>query len=126
MSDLNLALTYEVEKITTKEEIKKEDFSFFAQFDIVLVRVLQKFYGSVINPLSNEINCYNTYQLQQTLNKDGLKITTSGLRKKLNFLVKLGFLEKVNTYPRIYMPVRNADGIEKIQKKINQLKEIFL
>jgi hypothetical protein len=127
MSDVSVMSIPSVENTTaTKEEINKDDFSFFAQFDIMLVRILQKFYGSVINPMSEDISCYNIHQLQQNLSKEGLKITTGGLRKKLNFLVKLGFLERVETYPRIYIPLRKVDGIERIQGKINRLKQIFL
>lgn len=127
MSNVVDAMTVSVvENITTKEELTKEDFSFFAHFDIVFVRILYRFYGSVTNPVDGDINCYNVQQLHQILNKEGLRITIEGLRKKLDFLVKLGFLEKVATYPRVYMPLKDIEGIERIQKKIEQLKQIFL
>lgn len=119
------------ENIATKEEtnkndLTKDDFSFFAHFDITLVRILHRFYGSATNPINGDINCYTVYQLQQLLSKEGLKVTIGGLRKKLEFLVRVGFLEKVTTYPRVYMPVKDINSIERIQKKISRLREIFL
>src|SRR3972149_2127151 len=104
----------------------KEDFSFFSNFDIITVRIIQKFYGSSIDPLNGNINCFHVLQLHSLLKGEGLSIGIEGLRKKLEFLVKVGFLEKVNTYPRIYMPLKHVEEIQKIQTKIEQLKKIFL
>jgi len=104
----------------------KEDFSFFSNFDIITVRIIQKFYGSSIDPLNGNINCFHVLQLHSLLKGEGLSIGIEGLRKKLEFLVKVGFLEKVNTYPRIYMPLKHVEEIQRIQTKIEQLKKIFL
>jgi hypothetical protein len=109
-----------------KTKLTKEDFSFFANFDIITVRILQKFYTSSLNPLNDEISCFYVKQLQEILASEGLKINLESLRKKLEFLVKIGFIEKVNTYPRIYIPLRDVEKIKKIQGKISKLKEIFL
>jgi hypothetical protein len=114
------------EKKLEKKELTKEDFSFFANFDIITVRIIQKFYGKTLNPLDSEINCYTVQQLWVILNREGLKIGLEGLRKKLEFLVKVGFLEKVRTYPRIYMPLRDIEKIKRVQKKIEKLRSLFL
>jgi hypothetical protein len=45
------------------------------------------------------------------------------LRKRLETLVKLNLIEKVETYPRIYTPIRD---VEKIKKLLVKVKEIFL
>jgi hypothetical protein len=115
-------------KIVEEEKIglTKEDFSFFANFDIITVRILQKFYTSSLNPLNNDVNCFYVQQLHKILVGEGLKINIESLRKKLEFLVKIGFIEKVNTYPRIYIPLRDVEKIKKIQSKIGRLKEMFL
>jgi hypothetical protein len=123
MSDEKFSLK-SVEEEKTK--LTKEDFSFFANFDIVTVRILQKFYTSSLNPLDNDISCFYVKQLQEMLASEGLKINLESLRKKLEFLVKIGFIEKVKTYPRVYIPLRDVEKIKKIQGKISRLKEIFL
>ncbi len=107
-------------------ELTKEDFSFFSNFDIITVRIIQKFYGSGIGALNSDVNCFHVQQLHFILKGEGLQIGTEGLRKKLEFLVRIGFIEKVNTYPRIYMPLKHVDAIQKIQTKVEQLKRIFL
>ena len=107
-------------------ELTKEDFSFFANFDIITVRIIQKFYGAGIGALNGDVNCYHVQQLHSVIKSEGLQIGVEGLRKKLEFLVRIGFLEKVHTYPRIYMPLKHADAIKKIQTKVEQLKRIFL
>ena len=107
-------------------ELTKEDFSFFANFDIITIRIIQKFYGNGVAPLSDQVSCFHVHQLHSTLKSEGLHIGVEGLRKKLEFLVRIGFIEKVNTYPRIYMPLKHVDAIEKIQQKVEQLKRIFL
>ena len=119
----NVLETNNIERVS---ELSKEDFSFFANFDITTVRIIQKFYGNSIGSLSSEINCYHVQQLHSVLKSEGLMIGVEGLRKKLEFLVRIGFLEKVSTYPRIYMPLKHADAIEKVQKRVEQLKRIFL
>lgn len=109
-----------------KKELTRDDFSFFADFDIITVRILQKFYGGGFIQQNEPLNTFYVQQLHLVLNKEGLRIGIEGLRKKLEFLVRIGFLEKINTYPRIYMPIRHIDGIKKIQFRIEQLKKIFL
>jgi hypothetical protein len=105
----------------------KDDFSFFASFDITMIKIIQKFYGDGLDPVSGNLNTFCTQQLYRLLREEGLKISLEGLRKKLDFLVKIGFLEKVKTYPRIYMPVNSIEKIERIQLTIQKLKQfIFL
>ncbi len=108
------------------KELTKEDFSFFSNFDIITIRVIQKFYGSSIAPMSDSVTCFHIQQLHSILKSEGLQIGVEGLRKKLELLVKIGFIEKVETYPRIYMPLKHIDAIQKIQTKVDQLKRIFL
>jgi len=93
-----------------------EDFSFFINFDVIMIRIIQKFYGNGVNPIYGDLNSFYIQQLHLNLNREGLKISLEGLRKKLDFLVKIGFLEKVNTYPRIYMPLKDIEGIKKLKK----------
>jgi hypothetical protein len=124
MSDEKISLKTEIEE--EKSKLTKEDFSFFANFDIVTVRILQKFYSSSLDPLNKDINCFYVQQLQKILLGEGLKINLESLRKKLEFLVKIGFVEKVDTYPRVYIPLRDVEKIKKIQNKISKLKEMFL
>lgn len=110
----------------TDQKLSDSDLSFIAHFDIIMVRILQKFYGKSIDPVNGEINSYDIQRLEKLLAKDGLKISREGLRKKLDMLVKLGFIEKVMTYPRIYTPVRDIENIKKIQLKISKIREILL
>ncbi|MEM5805362.1 MAG: hypothetical protein QW156_01450 [Candidatus Aenigmatarchaeota archaeon] len=118
---INISVNENIEKISRVQE----DFSFFVNFDLITLKILQKFYGNAIDPINGNLNSFCTQQLHQLLNKEGLKISLEGLRKKLDFLVKIHFLEKVETYPRIYMPVKDIEGIRKIQSKIERLKELI-
>lgn len=119
---INISLQQNIEN----KQLTKEDFSFFVNFDIITVRIIQKFYGSKVDPVGGNVNCYYVQQLHKILNAEGLKIGLEGLRKKLEFLVKIGFIEKINTYPRLYMALRDIEKIKKIQIKIAKLRQLFL
>jgi hypothetical protein len=111
-----------------KESLKSEDridFTLLTKFDVINVKILQKFYGKIIDPLSGEINSYDLKTLHEFLKREGIKINIETLRKRLDNLVRLNFLEKVNTYPRIYSAVRDLEKIKTIQSKILMLKSIF-
>jgi hypothetical protein len=112
----------------TSVEIKTEekpDFTILSKFDVINVKILQKFYGKTIDPLSGEINSYDVKTLHEFLKREGLKINIETLRKRLDNLVALNFLEKINTYPRIYSAVRDIEKIKVIQSKIMLLKSLF-
>lgn len=115
-----------IEQINELSKLTREDFSFFSNFDVITVRIIQKFYGTAIAPVNGDVNCFHVQQLHSALKSEGLQIGLEGLRKKLEFLVRIGFIEKVNTYPRVYMSLKHVDAIEKIQGKVAQLKRIFL
>jgi len=85
--------------IKTSVEIKTEekpDFTILSKFDVINVKILQKFYGKTIDPLSGEINSYDVKTLHEFLKREGLKINIETLRKRLDNLVALNFLEKIN------------------------------
>lgn len=103
-------------------ESKKEISSIFLNFDVVMIKILQKFYFND-NAFPNDTSCYYIQRLFSELRSDGLEINLETLRKRLESLVKLNLIEKVETYPRIYMPVRDVERIKKLLKKV---KEIFL
>jgi hypothetical protein len=126
MSKMSEEVITKFETKESEEKLTKDDFAFFANFDIITVRILQKFYTSSLDPLDDNVNCFYVQQLQKILSNEGIKINLESLRKKLEFLVKIGFIEKVHTYPRVYMPLRDIEKIKKIQIKINKLKEMFL
>ncbi len=105
---------------------KQEDISFFASFDLITLKIIQKFYGNDLNPINGDLNSYCIQQLHQALNREGVRLSLEGLRKKINFLVKIGILEKVDTYPRIYMPLKDIEGIKKIQSILEKLKQFLL
>jgi len=104
---------------------EKIDFTILSKFDVINVKILQKFYGKTIDPLSSEINSYDVETLHELLKIDGIKINKETLRKRLENLVSLNFLEKINTYPRIYSAVRDIEKIKNIQSKIALLRSIF-
>jgi len=109
-------------------EIKAEekiDLTILSKFDVINVKILQKFYGKTIDPFSGEINSYDVKSLHEFLKREGLKINIETLRKRLDNLVSLNFLEKVDTYPRIYTAVRDLEKIKIIQSKIMMLRSIF-
>jgi hypothetical protein len=109
-------------------EIKAEekiDFTILSKFDVINVKILQKFYGKTIDPFSGEINSYDVKTLHEFLKREGLKINIETLRKRLDNLVSLNFLEKVDTYPRIYSAVRDLEKIKIIQSKIMLLRSVF-
>ncbi|MEM5855102.1 MAG: hypothetical protein QW472_02155, partial [Candidatus Aenigmatarchaeota archaeon] len=93
----------------------------FLNFDIITIRILQKFYFNKDFP--NDVNSYYIQQLLSELKSEGLEINLETLRKRLENLVKLNLIEKVETYPRIYMPVRD---VEKIRSFLIKVKELFL
>jgi len=109
-------------------EIKSEekiDFTILSKFDVINVKILQKFYGKTIDPFSGEINSFDVKTLHEILKREGLKINIETLRKRLDNLVLLNFLEKVDTYPRIYTVVRDVEKIKVIQSKIILLRNVF-
>jgi hypothetical protein len=109
-------------EIKTEEKI---DFAILSKFDVINVKILQKFYGKIIDPFSGEINSYDVNTLHEFLKREGLKINIETLRKRLDNLVSMNFLEKINTYPRIYSAVRDVEKIKLIQSKIMLLRSIF-
>ncbi|MEM5832084.1 MAG: hypothetical protein QXI09_01945 [Candidatus Aenigmatarchaeota archaeon] len=103
----------------------KIDFNFILKFDVITIKILQKFYGKDIDPLTNELNSFDLKKLHKILDIEGMKINIETLRKRLDNLVSLGFIEKVDTYPRIYMAVKDIEKIKNIQSKIQLLKSFF-
>ena len=114
--------TFNSLEIKTEEKI---DFTILSKFDVINVKILQKFYGKTIDPFSGEINSFDVKTLYEFLKREGLKINIETLRKRLDNLVSLNFLEKVDTYPRIYSAVRDLEKIKIIQSKIMLLRSIF-
>jgi len=96
--------------------------SFITHFDITTIRILQKFYKNGMT-FPGDTNCYYVQQLHAELNREGLKIELETVRKRLELLVKMKMLDKVDTYPRIYAPVRNVESVQKI---ISRIQEILL
>ena len=107
------------------KSVEKIDFTILSKFDVINVKILQKFYGKTIDPLSSDINSYDVETLHELLKIEGIKINKETLRKRLENLVSLNFLEKVETYPRIYTAVRDIEKIRSIQSKISLLRSIF-
>jgi len=107
------------------KSVEKIDFTILSKFDVINVKILQKFYGKTIDPLSSEINSFDVETLHELLKIEGLKINKETLRKRLENLVSLNFLEKIDTYPRIYTAVRDIEKIKNIQSKITLLRSIF-
>lgn len=111
--------------VSVEKENKIEDVfdglnSFILHLDIVMIRILQKFYKSGLS-FPSDTNCYYVQQLQSELNREGLKIELETLRKRLDLLVKIRLLEKVETYPRIYMPIRDVEKVQKIIQRVQKL-----
>ena len=104
---------------------EKIDFTILSKFDVINVKILQKFYGKTIDPLSSDINSYDVETLHELLKIEGIKINKETLRKRLESLVSLKFLDKIETYPRIYTAVRDIEKIRSIQSKILLLRSIF-
>jgi len=103
-------------------ESKKEISSIFLNFDVIMIKILQKFYfNEKVFPA--DTTCFYVQQLFSDLRSDGLQINLETLRKRLESLVKLKLIEKVDTYPRIYVPVRD---VEKVRELLTKVKEAFL
>lgn len=117
MNDLHTSLS-----LQNKETI---NLSLIAKFDVITVKILQKFYGKEIDPLTSEINAFDLKKLHKLLEIDGLKINVETLRKRLDNLASLGFIEKISTYPRIYSAVKDIEKIKNIQSKISLLRSFF-
>ncbi|MEM7826287.1 MAG: hypothetical protein QW451_01485 [Candidatus Aenigmatarchaeota archaeon] len=117
MSDLKSISIQEL-----KVEEKKEISSIFLNFDIITLKILHKFYFNDTK-FPNDTNCYYLQQLFSELKSEGFTINSETLRKRLETLVKLKLIEKIDTYPRIYMPVRDVEKIKNLLKKV---KEEFL
>ncbi|MGC9058934.1 MAG: hypothetical protein ACP5H3_00800 [Candidatus Aenigmatarchaeota archaeon] len=107
------------------KEKESINLSLIAKFDVITVKILQKFYGKEIDPLTSEINSFDLKKLHKLLEIDGLKINIETLRKRLDNLVSLGFIEKISTYPRIYSAVKDIEKIKNIQSKISLLRSFF-
>lgn len=108
--------------IEQAELTKKEISSIFLNFDVVMIKILQKFYfGEKSFPA--DTTCFYVQQLFSELRSDGLQINLETLRKRLESLVKLNLIDKVETYPRIYVPVRDT---ERVRELLEMVKKIFL
>lgn len=101
---------------------KKEISSIFLNFDVVMIKILQKFYFGE-KPFPADTTCFYVQQLFSELKSDGLHINLETLRKRLESLVKLNLIDKVDTYPRIYIPVRDSERVKELLIKV---KKIFL
>jgi len=91
--------------IKTSVEIKTEeklDLTILSKFDVINVKILQKFYGKTIDPFSGEINSYDVKTLHEFLKREGLKINIETLRKRLDNLVALNFLEKIKIFMKSF------------------------
>lgn len=117
MSDVNLK-NISIQEVVEKKEIS----SIFLNFDIITLRILYKFYFNDTK-FPNDTNCYYLQQLFSELKSEGFLINSETLRKRLENLVKLKLIEKVSTYPRVYIPVRD---VEKIRNLLKKVKEEFL
>lgn len=113
---INISLEKNIESESKSEEIN----SFVLGFDIITIRILQKFYKNGMS-FPNDTTCYYIQQLFTEITREGLKIELETLRKRLEYLVKIQLLEKVETYPRIYMPVKNVERVQKLIKNIQEL-----
>jgi hypothetical protein len=114
------------ESSSTSLEIKEKiDLTLLSKFDVINLKILQKFYGKSIDPLSADVNCYDLETLHHLLKIEGLRINKETLRKRLETLVTLNFIEKIRTYPRIYSAVKDIEKIRNIQSKIAMLRSIF-
>jgi len=103
-------------------ELKGEVSSIFLNFDIIMIKILQKFYFHE-ESFPADTSCYYVQQLFSELKSDGLRINLETLRKRLESLVKLNLMEKVDTYPRIYTPIRD---VEKVRDLLTKVRETFL
>lgn len=101
---------------------KKHVSSIFLNFDVIMIKILQKFYFND-KTFPTDTTCFYVQQLFSELKSDGLQINLETLRKRLESLVKLGLIDKVETYPRIYMPVRD---VEKVREMLSAVKAAFL
>lgn len=101
---------------------KKEITSIFLNFDVVMIKILQKFYFSG-KDFPDDTTCFYVQQLFSELRSGGLQINLETLRKRLESLVKLNLIDKVDTYPRIYVPVRD---VERVRSLLEKVKEVFL
>ena len=108
--------------VQEETESKKEVSSLFLGFDIITIKILQKFYFNE-NVFPADTTCFYVQQLFSELKSSGLQINLETLRKRLESLVRLNLIDKVDTYPKIYMPVRD---VEKIRNLLVRVKEVFL
>lgn len=122
MSNLESLINVSIEKdIKSKVEDELEELSgFILHLDIIMIRILQKFYRSGLS-FPSDTTCYYVQQLQSELNREGLKMELETLRKRLDTLVRIRLLEKVETYPRIYMPIREVERVQKIVQRVQKL-----
>lgn len=115
MSELDSISEVPVQQI--EDEPKLEINPFVIRLDVVMIRILQKFYRNGL-PFPNDTNCYYIQQLFSELNREGFNIEMETLRKRLDQLTKMKLLEKVDTYPRIYMPIRDVVKVQDMMQKI--------
>ncbi len=110
--------------IPVQEQMKKDGIdelgSFITHLDVTMIRILQKFYANGLS-FPSDTNCYYVQQLFSELRREGFHIELETLRKRLGSLVKLNLLEKVESYPRIYVPIRDVGKVQKLVKKIQKL-----
>lgn len=122
MSSVDSVISISLEKNIESQTSSGEINGFVLGFDIVTIRILQKFYKNGMS-FPNDTTCYYVQQLFTEISREGLKVELETLRKRLDYLVKIQLLDKVNTYPRIYMPVKN---IEKVQELIKSIQKLLL
>lgn len=108
--------------VLLEEEKDVKVLNIFLNFDVINFKILEKFYFTP-SKFPSDTNCYYLQQLFSELKTEGIDINLETLRKRLEGLVKLGLIEKVKTYPRIYMPVRN---VKKVKEMLNEVKSLFL
>jgi hypothetical protein len=109
-----------------KTEIKTEILinQILERIDFLDVLILKKFYATG-REFPNDTQPYCLPILYKELKEqNNVKISLEGLRKRLNSLVKIGLLNKIErTNPSIYYPVRDKE--EFVRKIIIKFFERF-
>lgn len=95
-----------------QEKIEANILGFAERLDFLDIQILRKFYATGKQfPFDTKPFCFPILYKEMKENHH-LKICKEALRKRLDNLVKIGFLEKIkNSNPCNYIPVKNKEEI---------------
>ena len=112
MNSLDSFLEISLDKSMETKDIETVLIDFVERLDFLDVQILRKFYSTGKEfPLDTQPHCFPIL-FKEMKDNHHLQIGSEALRKRLDNLVRVGFLDKIsNSNPTNYMPIAGKEQL---------------